>query len=101
METPQKWSGDLKKVCGMLSSPQRCRMLRELATTEWLPASHLSKVAGVSRTSGSQHLARLVKLKVAEQGMGRLYRLAPALRPAPGAQWLDFGHLQLRLDPLP
>lgn len=101
MNPPQNWSGDMKKVCAMLGSPQRCRILRELATTEWLPVSHLSKVAGVSRTSGSQHMAVLVKLKVVERGMGRLYRLAPALRPAPGAEWLDFGWLQLRLGPLP
>ncbi|MES2706582.1 MAG: hypothetical protein V4726_08265 [Verrucomicrobiota bacterium] len=34
-----------------------------------------------------------------EQGMGRLYRLVPGLRPAPGAEFLDLGVCLIRLRP--
>lgn len=101
MNEPQKWSASLEKVCSLLGSPQRCRILRELAKSEWLPVSYLGARAGISRTAASQHMAVLLKLKVVERGVGRLYRLVPALRPAPGEEWMDFGYLRLRLGPPP
>lgn len=33
--------------------------------------------------------------------IGRLYRLAPALRPAPGTDYLDLGLCRLLLPPAP
>jgi DNA-binding transcriptional ArsR family regulator len=99
MNEPPKWSGSLEKVCALLGSPQRCRILRELTKSEWLPVTYLGAKAGISRTAASQHIATLLRLKVVERGVGRLYRLVPALRPAPGDEWMDFGYLRLRLGP--
>ena len=99
MKEPLKWTGKLDAVCSLLGSPQRCRMLRELAQSEWLPVAYLGQRAGISRTAASQHIATLKRLKVVETGVGRLYRLVSALRPAPGAEWLDFGWMRLRLGP--
>lgn len=94
---PAKWTASLKVTCKVLGSSHRCVILRELATTEWLPVTYLSVKAGISRTAASQHMAILKQCKAVETGVGRLYRLAAALRPAPGEEWLDFGHLRLRI----
>ena len=75
--------GVSESLCALLGSPQRCRILRELAKSEWLPVTYLGAKAGISRTAASQHIATLLRLKVVERGVGRLYRLVPALRPAP------------------
>ena len=101
MNEPEKWSMKLEKLCTLLSSAPRCRILRELTLSEWLPVSYLAARAGISRTAASQHMALLKKLKVVEGGVGRLYRLVPALRPPPGAEWLDFGYMRLKLPPPP
>ena len=98
---PLPWYASLEKLCAVLASPQRCRILRELTKHEWLPVSHLAMKAGISRTAASQHMAILLSLKIVGRGIGRLYRLAPALRPAPGTDWIDFGHLCLRLTSPP
>lgn len=93
--------GVSESLCALLGSPQRCRILRELTKSEWLPVTYLGAKAGISRTAASQHIATLLRLKVVERGVGRLYRLVPALRPAPGEEWMDFGYLRLRLAAAP
>ena len=45
-----------------------------------------------------KHLASLRKLGVVVVGYGRLYSLAPAYRPAPGATTIDLGHGAVKLD---
>lgn len=101
MKEPEKWSAKLETVCTLLSSAPRCRILRELTLSEWLPVSYLATRAGLTRSAASQHMILLKKLKVVEGGVGRLYRLVPALRPPPGAEWLDLGYMRLKLPPPP
>ncbi len=101
MKEPEKWSMKLEQLCKLLSSAPRCRILRELTLSEWLPVSYLASRAGISRTAASQHMALLKKLKVVEGGVGRLYRLVPALRPPPDSEWLDFGYMRLKLPARP
>ncbi len=40
----------------------------------------------------------MLDLGVVAVGYGRLYSLAPAFRPAPGALEIDLGHCRVRLD---
>ena len=72
-------------------------MIAELTQYDWVPSTQLAAVARLSRTAGSQQLAILRKAKVVEVGFGRLYRLNPLLRPAPGVDCVDFGFLRLPL----
>jgi hypothetical protein len=74
-------------------------MLIALCETEWLPTSYLAGRGKVRPSNGSAHLRILKKCGLVEQGLGRLYRLPPAFRPAPGAEWLDLGHIGLRIKP--
>lgn len=82
----------------LLGDVTRWLLLRELAKGEALPIHELAKRLGRTREGISKHLAVMRRVGVAVQGFGRLYSLTPALRPAPGATVLDFGHCTLRLD---
>ncbi|MES2705054.1 MAG: helix-turn-helix domain-containing protein [Verrucomicrobiota bacterium] len=94
--TPQ-WEHRLSRV---LAALPRWRILTELAgEQEWLSVSHLASRAGVASAACSKHMLELRNCGLVEQGMGRLYRLLPVFRPAPGAEFLDLGVCLLRLRP--
>ena len=95
----ERWPGKLKDVVLVLGSVPRWRMLKVLAGTEWLPVSFLAVKGEVARSAASKHVAVLLKTKVIERGVGRLYRLVPALRPPPGADYMDFGWCRMKLTP--
>jgi hypothetical protein len=97
MAVQLSWSMTRTQVCALLGSVARCRMIAELTRYDWVPSTQLAAVARLSRTAGSQQLAILRKAKVVEVGFGRLYRLNPLLRPAPGVEFVDFGFLRLPL----
>jgi hypothetical protein len=97
MSESSKWAGSPAVVCRLLGSVERCRMIAALCGHEWMPSSLLARAARLTRTAGSQQLALLRKGKIVEVGMGRLYRLHPSLRPAPGVEFVDFGCLRLML----
>ena len=81
----------------VVGSPVRWIMLVELAQNGWLPVSYLAAKAGVKRPAASAHVKILKDAGVLETGVGRLYRLAAALRPEPGAEFLDLGPCRIRL----
>jgi len=47
------------------------------------------------------HMRVLKDSGIVQLAFGRLYRLAPAYRPPPGAEYLDLGLCRLQLPPLP
>ncbi|MFC0674043.1 ArsR/SmtB family transcription factor [Brachybacterium hainanense] len=70
---------DLSAVAKLLAEPPRAKALMALADGRWLPASMLALEAGVSGSTMSGHLARLVDgglLTVQQQGRYRYFRLA-------------------------
>lgn len=89
----------LATQCLLLGDPTRIAVLRELCKGEPLPVSELAKRLNRQPTAISKHLTMLRTTGVAVQGFGRLYRIAPALQPAPGSPVLDLGDLTLRLSP--
>ena len=76
----------------------RWRILRELAKGEPLPVKELAHRTGRKRSATSKHMQVLLKARLVVTSHGGLYRLTPAIRPAPGVQVLDLGHCTLRLD---
>ncbi len=88
----------LEKLAGVLSDPGRWLILQELGKGEPLPVQELAKRTGRSAGMTSKHMATLRDAGVVVVGFGRLYQLAPVVRPAPGAKILDLGLCQLRLD---
>ncbi len=70
---------DLAAVGSVLADAGRCRMLLALDDGRALPASRLAAEAGVSPSTASSHLRRLVDMKllaVEAHGRFRYYRLA-------------------------
>lgn len=70
---------DLSAVGAVLADPGRCRMLLALDDGRALPASRLADEAGVTASTASSHLRRLVDsgmLVVEPHGRYRYYRLA-------------------------
>jgi DNA-binding transcriptional ArsR family regulator len=70
---------DLSRVGSLLADPGRCRVLLALGDGRSLPASQLADEAGVSPSTASEHLAKLVAgelLTVARRGRYRYYCLA-------------------------
>src|SRR5438874_1711447 len=88
----------LEMVARVLSDPARWIILRELAKGEPLPVLELARRLGRSADTVSKHMAVLRDAALVVTGYGRLYQLAPAVRPAPGASVIDLGHCQIRLD---
>ena len=82
----------------LLGDPTRIAILRELCRGEPLPVSEIARRLWRAPTAMSKHLALLRRTGVAVQGFGRLYRMAPALQPPPGATALDLGELTLKLS---
>jgi DNA-binding transcriptional ArsR family regulator len=72
-------NADLASVGALLAEPARAKVLLALGDGRSLPASMLASEAGVSPSTASHHLARLVDgglLSVASRGRHRYYALA-------------------------
>jgi DNA-binding transcriptional ArsR family regulator len=77
MATPG--NADIAAVAALAADPSRARILLALGDGRALPASVLADEAGVSASTASEHLARLVKgglLKVERHGRHRYFRVA-------------------------
>ena len=88
----------LKQTAQLLSDQARWIALRELAKGEALPVQELAARAGRSREAMSKHMIFMRRLGMVVTSYGGHYKLAPALRPAPGATTIDLGHGLIRLD---
>jgi DNA-binding transcriptional ArsR family regulator len=74
-----KGDADLASVGALLAEPARARVLQALGDGRELPASMLASEAGVSASTVSEHLRRLLDgglVTVARRGRYRYYRLA-------------------------
>jgi len=70
---------DVSVPAGLLADPARARLLMALTDGRSLPASVLASEAGVSASTTSEHLAKLLAagmLEVRAQGRNRYYRIA-------------------------
>lgn len=78
---------DIAAVAAALADPARVRILFALANDRVLPATELARIAGVSKSSASFHLAKLVQSGLLSSGAYGKYRtfwlansrIAPAL----------------------
>jgi DNA-binding transcriptional ArsR family regulator len=79
MGTPSQGEVDISAAAALMADPSRAAVLMELTDGRALPPSELAEVAGVSRSTMSEHLAKLQKagfLAVERGGRNRYYRLA-------------------------
>ncbi|MBS1884854.1 MAG: winged helix-turn-helix transcriptional regulator, partial [Actinobacteria bacterium] len=70
---------DISAAAALMADPSRAAVLMELTDGRALPPSELAEVAGVSRSTMSEHLAKLHKagfLAVERGGRNRYYRLS-------------------------
>ena len=70
---------DLAAVGALIGDPSRARMLDGLMGGRALAAGELARIAGVGRSTASEHLARLLDgglVEVVAQGRHRYYRIA-------------------------
>lgn len=70
---------DIAAAAALMADPSRAAVLMELTDGRALPPSELAEVAGVSRSTMSEHLAKLQRagfLAVETGGRNRYYRLA-------------------------
>jgi DNA-binding transcriptional ArsR family regulator len=70
---------DIATVAALMADPSRAAVLVELTDGRSLPPSELAEVAGVSRSTISEHLAKLQRggfLTVEKGGRNRYFRLA-------------------------
>src|SRR3954452_17568188 len=70
---------DISAAAALMADPSRAAVLMELTDGRALPPSELAEGAGVSRSTMSEHLAKLQKagfLAVERGGRNRYYRLA-------------------------
>ncbi|HZY77622.1 MAG TPA: winged helix-turn-helix domain-containing protein, partial [Jatrophihabitantaceae bacterium] len=70
---------DIAPVAALFADPSRARIVSALVDRRALPASVLAAEAGVSASTASEHLGRLVEggvLRVERSGRHRYYRLA-------------------------
>jgi DNA-binding transcriptional ArsR family regulator len=70
---------DIAAAAALMADPSRAAVLMELADGRALPPSELAEVAGVSRSTMSEHLAKLQQagfVAVERGGRNRYYRLA-------------------------
>jgi len=77
---------DISAAAALMADPSRAVVLMELTDGRALPPSELAEVAGVSRSTMSEHLAKLQRagfLAVERGGRNRYYRLSgPAVATA-------------------
>jgi DNA-binding transcriptional ArsR family regulator len=81
MESTTQMEGevDISAAAALMADPSRAAVLMELTDGRALPPSELAEVAGVSRSTMSEHLSKLRKagfLAVERGGRNRYYRLA-------------------------
>jgi DNA-binding transcriptional ArsR family regulator len=81
MDSPTRSEGevDISAAAALMADPSRAAVLMELTDGRALPPSELAEVAGVSRSTMSEHLAKLQKagfLAVERGGRNRYYRLS-------------------------
>jgi DNA-binding transcriptional ArsR family regulator len=70
---------DIAAAAALMADPSRAAVLAELSDGRALPPSELAEVAGVSRSTISEHLAKLQRagfLTVEKGGRNRYFRLA-------------------------
>jgi len=70
---------DIASVASLLAEPARVSMISALMDGQARPATELARIARVSPSTGSAHLARLTRgglLRVERQGRHRYHRLA-------------------------
>ena len=70
---------DIAAVAGLLADPSRAAVLTALTDGRALPPSELAEIAGVSRSTMSEHLAKLERaglLAVERGGRNRYFRLS-------------------------
>ena len=70
---------DIAAAAALMADPSRAAVLMELSDGRALPPSELAEVAGVSRSTISEHLAKLERagfLAVEKGGRNRYFRLA-------------------------
>lgn len=76
---PSQGEVDISAAAALMADPSRAAVLMELTDGRALPPSELAEVAGVSRSTMSEHLAKLQKagfLAVERGGRNRYYRLS-------------------------
>ena len=88
----------LTDIANLLGYRARWIALRELGKGPALPVNELARQMGLTPGAASKQMALMLELGVVKVGYGRLYSLAPAFRPAPGALEIDLGHCRVRLD---
>jgi DNA-binding transcriptional ArsR family regulator len=70
---------DIASVAALLSEPARVSIVSSLMDGQARPATELARIAGVSPSTGSEHLALLTRgglLRVEQHGRHRYHRLA-------------------------
>jgi len=70
---------DIASVAALLSEPARVSIVSALMDGQARPATELARIAGVSPSTGSEHLALLTRgglLRVDQHGRHRYHRLA-------------------------
>ena len=75
---------DLVPIAALFADSARIEMLKALLDDRALPASELARSAGISRSTASTHLDRMVRAGVAtvrRQGRHAYYRLASSAAP--------------------
>lgn len=81
VEAPPEGDVDIASAAALMADPSRAAVLTALTDGRALPPSELAEVAGVSRSTMSEHLAKLRDagfLEVERGGRNRYYRLAGA-----------------------
>lgn len=79
VEAPLEGDVDIAAAAALMADPSRAAVLTALTDGRALPPSELAEVAGVSRSTMSEHLAKLRKagfLAVERGGRNRYYRLS-------------------------
>src|ERR1700742_3071152 len=79
VEAPPEGDVDIAAAAALMADPSRAAVLTALTDGRALPPSELAEVAGVSRSTMSEHLAKLRDagfLAVERGGRNRYYRLA-------------------------
>lgn len=79
VETPLEGDVDIAAAAALMADPSRAAVLTALTDGRALPPSELAEVAGVSRSTMSEHLGKLLDagfLAVERGGRNRYYRLS-------------------------
>jgi len=88
----------IENLSEVLRFPVRWRILQMLGKGEPLPTIAIARRLGLKPVTASKHLNLMRRNGALAQGYGRLYSIAPAFRPAPGTNVLDFGPCLVRVE---